>query len=384
MRNNSIKDIHRTSGVPQKPHGPSAKGDGEEAAGHVGQRDGVEMKAVPSRTSRAASRHLKAGQNPVGRTIKLDTRRAQAEQVVHPLALDTIADVAKSMELAKDVVTTGARDILDGKNPEFPDTPDGKKMHFLSLSLAAHCVAPQTSRQVRAALLTPVGPLTRQPLDLVRHFQTAYPEDAEGQEALIELVIKLKGAGGHVGESQKKNEDDLRRLLEARHDSETLMALLALWMAIPALDEGRRDEQHEKVRDRLAEFVNDPRGQSALRNLNTNRVIPPVGDRATFEKAYDELGDRADQGERPSSARALLGLLKNYPDCEVNELQAVLKALLSASGYDLNAENAAHDATARHEMVLSIQDGWFGNTQVARFDLGTRRVNDFQSRRAAQ
>ncbi len=384
MSNHSVKsllDIRRTSGVPQKQYGPSAKGDGEEA---VGRRDGVAVKKMPSETSRAAGRARRASQNPVaGRSVKLSEHRVRAEQVVHPLTLDTIASVAQSMRLPKDVVTKAARDILDGKDPGFDDTPEDRKKYFLALSLAAHCVAPQTSREERAALLTPVGPFTRQPLDLVRHFQNDYPEDAEGQEALIELVIKLKGAGGRVGDSPKKNEDDLGALLQKRHKVAELMALLALWLDIPALDEGQREERHEKVRDRLAEFINDSRGQSALTSVNTHQVAPPVGDRATFERVYDELGDRAGQGERQSSARALLGLFERYPACTVDELKAVLKALLSASGYDLNAENAARDATARHQMILSIEDGWFGNTQLARFDLATRRVNDFQSRRAA-
>ena len=382
MNHHSVKPlpgIHRTSGVPQKQYGPGTASGAEEA---VGQRDGVWVKAVPSKTSRAAGRSLKASQNPVaGRSVKLSEHRVRAEQAIKPMALDDIGRLAASIvmpkglekQTPKGLITQAAQRMLRREDPKLPDGPEGDKLRLLASHLALHCLDANVDAQARTALLTPVGPFTREPRAIAQHLRSAdgFPEEGEAEEARIELIKQFKAAGGRTGDSKATLQDDAHKL--QRYDEEALTAQLAEWLAIPAID-ADREELDEKVRNDLANFKSSPDGQRALKELNSDRVAQTTDNPAKFKKTFSELAERAEQSSQtdPSVARDLLLLAKNH---SLDELPLVINKLTTAASDNLNADNPANGAEELGATVTELGKLRIENTIVPLFKRLKERVD---------
>lgn len=367
----SLPDIRRTSGVPQKPYGPGAKADGEE----VGQRDGEWMKAVPSKSSRAAGRSLRASQNSVtGRSVKLSDHRARAEQPIRPLPLEEIGRLAASIGVQKGLITQTAQRMLRREDPQLPHGSEGDRLRLLASHLALHCLGTNVDAKTRTALLTPVGPFTREPHAIALHFQSpdGFPDGEENEEARIELIKQIKAAGGRIGNSKTTPQDDALEFLGLRYNDDGLMARLAEWLAIPAID-ADRDSLSEDVINDLANFVASSDGQRALKDLNADRVAQTTDNPAKFKKTFSDLAERAEQSSLVdrSVLQDLLLLLQNHP---LEELGDVIYKLTAAAGDNLNAPNPANGAAELGAAVTELGKLRIENTIVPLFERMLRRL----------
>lgn len=368
----SPQELRRLAEALHKPHDHASTHGGEPA---VGDRDGLVVTTVPPRTSKAANRKLKAQQNPVvGRPVKLTERRAQAERPAKPLSPEDIGRLATSNGIPKGTITHAARRILDGEEPGLPDSPEGDKTRLLAYHLALQCLGPGTDRKARAALLSPVGPFTRQPRDIAEHFGSAYPDDAEGLEALIETIIEVKGEKDHSREARERHKADAERLRQRqrRGGDDEALEQLAEWMGIPSVDPDRDERREVQVRNALARFTTDNQhGQRALKGLNTDRVAGAVADRPRFEKTYIELSE-AQSKEALTPVQALLLLVKAH---EMAELGRVIDEQTRAASDDLNADNPSLEANRLFALVSQLGTLRVEKSIIPLFDRTGKRVD---------
>jgi hypothetical protein len=376
MHHHSIKspwNIKPASGVPQRRYDSGARGNGDA----VGNRDGFGVTLIPSEGSKAAARNANARRNPVAQQNRAVTeRRVATERPIKPMPLDEIERHVASMRTAqydpKPDITRAARHILLGEDAGLPDTSEGNKKRLLAFHLALQCLGPDVDEQTCTALLSPVGPFTRQPQAIAEHLQTQYPSGDEELEAMVEVVIKFKGGDRRDPKATEKHKSEAEELLRERY-GDKLMKLLATWLDIPSID-ADREERRDRVLNDLARFTTDNQhGQRALKGLNTAQAFKTTPDPVRSQAAYIELSEALSKADQ-TAVQAMLLLMKD-PSLDLEDLATRIKEQTRAASDDMNADNPSNEANKLWATVTELGNLRIENTIVPLFERTAKRVS---------